>query len=31
MTSHMQCPHCFEESEVDLPIGASFFWPDSWK
>lgn len=31
MTSHMQCPHCFEESEVELPIGASFFWPDSWK
>ena len=31
MTAHMQCNHCFEESEVDLPIGATFFWPDSWK
>ena len=24
----MKCKHCFEESEVKLPIGASFFWPD---
>jgi len=31
MKSHMTCKHCHEESEVDLPIGASFFWPDSWK
>ena len=29
MKSHMVCSHCHEESEVDLPIGASFFWPDS--
>lgn len=29
MKSHMTCIHCHEESEVDLPIGASFFWPDS--
>tara|TARA_A100001015_G_C14926594_1_gene686619 strand:- start:10 stop:873 length:864 start_codon:yes stop_codon:yes gene_type:complete len=29
MKSHMQCPHCYEESEVRLPIGASFFWPDT--
>ena len=29
MKSWMQCPHCFEDSEVNLPIGASFFWPDS--
>ena len=29
MTAHMQCPHCFEESEVSLPLGASFFWPDA--
>ncbi len=28
MRSHMTCPHCYEESEVRLPIGASFFWPD---
>lgn len=29
MKSHMRCPHCFEESEVNLPLGASFFWPDA--
>ena len=29
MKQHMTCPHCFEESEVRLPMGASFFWPDS--
>ena len=29
MRSHMTCAHCHEESEVDLPIGASFFWPDA--
>ena len=29
MKAHMQCPHCFEESEVSMPIGASFFWPDA--
>ena len=29
MVSHMTCTHCHEESEVDLPIGPSFFWPDS--
>ena len=29
MKSHMDCPHCYEESEVRLPIGASFFWPDA--
>ncbi len=28
MTSHMVCPHCLEESEVRLPMGAAFFWPD---
>jgi len=31
MVSHMTCTHCHEESEVDLPIGPSFFWPDAWK
>ena len=25
----MDCPHCMESSEVRLPMGASFFWPDS--
>jgi len=29
MKQHMNCPHCFEESEVRLPMGANFFWPDS--
>jgi hypothetical protein len=31
MKAHMQCSHCHEESEVDLPLGTTFFWPDSWK
>lgn len=29
MTSWMECPHCFEQSQVRLPLGPSFFWPDS--
>lgn len=29
MTAWMDCPHCFETSEVRLPMGASFFWPDT--
>ena len=29
MKSWMECPHCDEHSEVRLPMGASFFWPDS--
>lgn len=29
MKSNMVCPHCYEGSEVRLPIGASFFWPDA--
>jgi hypothetical protein len=29
MKSWMQCENCHEHSEVNLPIGASFFWPDS--
>ena len=29
MKSWMQCEACHEHSEVNLPIGASFFWPDS--
>jgi len=28
MKQHVQCPSCFEESEVSMPLGASFFWPD---
>ena len=29
MKSWMDCPHCEATSEVRLPMGASFFWPDS--
>ena len=29
MKSWMDCPSCLEHTEVRLPIGASFFWPDS--
>ena len=28
MKSWMSCPHCSESTEVRLPMGASFFWPD---
>ena len=24
-----ECPACGEESEVRMPLGASFFWPDA--
>jgi len=29
MVGWMECPHCYEHSEVKLPLGATFFWPDS--
>ncbi len=29
MKSWMTCSHCHEQSEVGLPMGASFFWPDT--
>jgi len=29
LKSWMECPECGESSEVRLPMGASFFWPDS--
>ena len=29
MKSRMTCNHCHEESEVELPIGPTFFWPDA--
>jgi len=29
MRSWMECPECEEQSEVRLPLGASFFWPDA--
>lgn len=29
MSVYMSCPSCNEESEVSMPLGASFFWPDS--
>lgn len=25
----IECPHCDHTGEVDMPIGANFFWPDS--
>lgn len=28
MKSWMDCPSCNESSEVRLPLGVSFFWPD---
>ena len=28
MKGWLDCPNCAESSEVDLPIGVSFFWPD---
>jgi len=29
MKSHMECPSCSETSEVRIPLGATFFWPDA--
>lgn len=29
MKQYIQCPHCMEESEVSMPLGANFFWPES--
>jgi hypothetical protein len=29
MKEWMECPHCMASSEVRLPMGVSFFWPDS--
>ena len=29
MKQDIRCPHCGEESEVSMPLGASFFWPDA--
>lgn len=29
MKTWMDCPHCDTTSEVRLPLGASFFWPDT--
>ena len=28
MSAWMDCPSCLEHSEVRLPLGAAFFWPD---
>ena len=28
MKAWMDCPSCLETSEVRLPLGAAFFWPD---
>ena len=29
MKNWMDCPMCDEQTEVRMPLGASFFWPDS--
>ena len=29
LTSWFECPACGESSEVSVPLGASFFWPDT--
>lgn len=29
MKQHIMCAHCSEESEVSMPLGANFFWPDT--
>lgn len=29
MKGMMECPHCEHVQEVDMPLGANFFWPDS--
>ena len=29
MRQDIQCPHCGTESEVSMPLGANFFWPDA--
>jgi hypothetical protein len=28
MSQKTTCPSCTTESEVDVPLGTSFFWPD---
>jgi hypothetical protein len=28
MRQSSTCPHCNEESEVNVPLGITFFWPD---
>jgi hypothetical protein len=29
MKSWLSCVSCDEQSEVRLPLGANFFWPDT--
>lgn len=29
MKQTVECPHCGEKSEVQVPLGADFFWPDA--
>jgi hypothetical protein len=29
LKGNMLCPHCGSSSEVDMPLGADFFWPKS--
>ena len=28
MKQEVSCPHCSDQSEVNIPLGISFFWPD---
>ena len=28
MSDYMSCQVCGEESKVNIPLGAGFFWPD---
>lgn len=31
MKQFAKCPHCGEDSEVEVPLGLNFFWPDVGK
>jgi hypothetical protein len=31
MRCDFECPNCGHSEEVALPMGASFFWPNSWR
>jgi cytochrome c553 len=31
MKQKTTCPHCAAQSEVNMPLGVTFFWPDAGK
>lgn len=31
MKQQATCPHCANQSEVNMPLGMTFFWPDAGK